>query len=205
MFVMIQNLQRLHIMEPNKNDKGQPLKTAGADFFERSWKESWTYIKTVVDVVHEPVLILDKNLRVMSANEPFYRMFQVEQQDTIGRIVYELGNGQWNIPALRKLLEDILPENTFFKGFEVVHEFPFIGRKTMILNARQIHFDANKTPSIILLAMEDVTEMMAIAESLALHTNQLEAQSVERIEKLEVRIGELEKEIGDFQNQQTTL
>lgn len=91
-------------------------KLIGADFFERLWEESWTYIKTVVDVVREPVLILDKDFKVMAANEPFYRTFQVEPSDTMGKIVYELGNGQWNIPALRKLIENILPKHTFLRG-----------------------------------------------------------------------------------------
>src|SRR5580698_6305371 len=106
-------------MEINKKPIGEGIPPVGADFFERLWEESWTYIRTVVDVVREPILILDKDLRVMAANESFYRMFQVESKDTEKRIIYELGNGQWNIPALRKLLEDILPKNTFFKGFEV--------------------------------------------------------------------------------------
>ena len=99
------------------NIAGQTSGSIGADFFGRLWEESWTYIKTVVDVVHEPVLILDKDLRVMAANESFYRTFQVEPKDTEHQIVYELGNGQWNIPSLKKLLEDILPKNSFFKGF----------------------------------------------------------------------------------------
>jgi nitrogen-specific signal transduction histidine kinase len=116
------------------------VSTVDQDFFERFWEGSWTYVKTIVDVVREPVLVLDKDLRVMAANEPFYRTFQVERKDTEGKIVYELGNGQWNITALRQLLENILPKNTFFKGFEVTHDFLYIGRKSMILNARQIHF-----------------------------------------------------------------
>ena len=87
-------------------------KWTGADFINRLGEESWTYIKTVVDIVREPVLILDQNLRVMAANEPFYKIFQAEQKDTEKKVVYELGNGQWNIPSLRKLLEDILPKNT---------------------------------------------------------------------------------------------
>jgi nitrogen-specific signal transduction histidine kinase len=189
-------------METTKKDVGQALKPVGAGFVERFWEESWAYIKTVVDVVREPVLILDKNLRVMTANESFYRTFQVEPKDTEKRIVYELGNGQWNIPALRKLLEDILPRNTFFKGFEVAHEFPFIGRKVMILNARQIHCNEGATselfPPIILLAMEDVTEMMVVAETLAGHANQLEAKLAERTQKLEIHIGKLEKEINEL-------
>lgn len=182
------------------NSAGQTLNAVGADFFERLWEESWTYIKTVVDVVREPVLILDKDLRVMAANESFYRTFQAEPKDTEKKIVYDLGNGQWNIPALRKLLEDILPKNTFFKGFEVAYDFPAIGRKVMILNARQIHIAEGTTPShlppIIMLAIEDVTEMMAVAETLASHTNQLEAKLTERTQKLETHIERLEKEIS---------
>lgn len=187
-------------METTKNDIGQTVKPVGADFFDRLWQESWTYIKTVVDVVREPILILDKDFRVMAANEPFYRTFQVEPKDTEHKVVYELGDGQWNIPALRKLLEDILPQNTFFKGFEVTHEFPAIGHKVMILNARQIHFkDAAASaayPSIILLAMEDVTEMMVVADTLVSHSKQLEAKFTERTEKLESHITKLEKEMN---------
>lgn len=177
------------IRKPTKND-----------FADRFWEESWTYIKTVVDVVREPVLILDQNLRVMAANESFYQTFQVELKDTEKKIVYDLGNGQWNIPALKKLLEDILPKNTFFKGFEVVHKFPFIGRKIMILNARQIHFknDTASTPPIILLAMEDVTEIMAVAETLASHKNQLDEKMIARTKNFDVRIKKLEKELGQL-------
>ena len=183
-------------MEVTKNNTKQTLELIGSDFVESLWGESWTYIKTVVDVVREPVLILDKNFCVMAANESFYRTFQSEPKDTTNKIVYELGNGQWDIPALRKLLEDILPKNTFFKGFEVIHEFPLIGRKVMILNARQIHFkDDTAYPPIILLAIEDVTEMMIVAETLAGHANQLEAKLAERTQKLEAHISKLGKEI----------
>src|SRR3989344_2317466 len=111
-------------METAKNSISQTPTPIGTDFFERLWAESWTYIKTVVDVVRQPILILDKDFKVMAANESFYQTFQVELKDTENKMVYELGNGQWDIPALRKLLEDILPKNTFFKGFEVAHEFP---------------------------------------------------------------------------------
>ena len=190
------------VMETTKKGMGQTLKPIGSDFFERLWEESWTYIKTVVDVVREPVLILDKNFRVMAANEPFYRRFQVEAKDTERKIVYELGDGQWDIPALRQLLEDILPKNTFFKGFQVAHEFPSIGRKVMILNARQIHFKEESAselfPPIIMLAIEDVTEMMVVAESLASHASQLETKLTARTQKLEAHLGKLEKEINDL-------
>ncbi len=186
-------------MGKGKNDTTETLKPIGADFLERLGEDSWTYIKTVVDIVREPVLILDRNLCVMAANEPFYQMFQVETHDTEGTVVYELGNGQWNIPTLRKLLEDILPQHTFFKGFEVTHNFPLIGRKVMILNARQIYCKEDSTlepcPPIILLAIEDITEMMDIADTLAGHGNQLEAKLVERTQKLSKYISELETEI----------
>ena len=167
------------------------------DFLGHLWEESWIYIKTVVDVMREPILILDKDFRVKAANESFYRTFQVSPKDTEKKIVYDLGDGQWDIPALKKLLEDILPKNTFFNGFEVTHDFPFIGRKTIILNARQIHFKEEATlkpfPPIILLAMEDVTDMMLVAETLAGHANQLEIKLAERIKKLEKDVDGLKK------------
>src|SRR6185369_4640613 len=182
-----------------KNTQDAESQSLPPHFAEQVWEESWTYIKTVVDIVREPILILDKDLRVMSANDSFYRTFQVDPKDTEHTVVYELGNGQWNIPALRKLLEDILPKNTFFKGFEVEHEFPSIGRKVMILNARQIHFkeDANTKlfPPTIFLAMEDVTDMMAVAETLAGHAKQFEAKLTERTKRLETQIGFLSKEL----------
>lgn len=169
------------------------------DFFGRFWEGSWTYVKTIVDVLREPVLILDKNLCVMAANESFYRTFQVERSETENKIVYKLGNGQWDIPSLRKLLEDILPKNTFFKGFEVNHDFLNIGPKSMLLNARQIHFkdDAHfgQFPQIILLAFEDVTDMMAVAESIAKHSNILETELGTRTSQLEGQMVKLRKEM----------
>lgn len=174
-----------------------------ADFVKKLLEESWTYIKTVVDIVREPVLILDKDLHVKAANESFYKTFQVEPKDTEGKIVYELGNGQWNIPSLKKLLEDILPQNTFFKGFEVAHEFPFIGRKIMILNARRIHFKEDSSselfPPTILLAMEDITEIMVVAETLASHSNNLETKLSGKSQKLETDVRKLEKQIKNLE------
>ena len=177
-------------------------KNTGSDLTARLWEKSWAYIKTVVDIVREPILVLDKDLRVLKANESFYQTFQVDSQGTEGKLVYELGNGQWDIPSLRKLLEDILPKNNFFKGFEVIHEFPFIGRKVMILNARQIHFKEDNVlgmfPPIILLAMEDATEIMVVAETLAGHANLLEDKFVKKTQRLEANIVKLEKEVNEL-------
>ncbi|PIR60957.1 MAG: hypothetical protein COU68_01980 [Candidatus Pacebacteria bacterium CG10_big_fil_rev_8_21_14_0_10_45_6] len=184
-------------MKKNNNSAKAKIALNGEEFIEHFWEKSWTYIKTVVDVVREPVLILDRQLSVMAANESFYRTFQVDPKETENNLVYELGNGQWNIPALRKLLEDILPKNTFFKGFEVAHDFPAIGRKVMILNARQIHIEKDETfPPIILLAIEDVTEIMAVAETLANHTKKMEASLLGRTDELESQIKKMERDIS---------
>jgi hypothetical protein len=182
-----------------KKNTARPHK--GNDFAEMLWAESWTYIKTVVDTVREPFLILNKDLCVMAANEAFYRTFQVDEKETENRLVYELGNRQWDIPQLQQLLEDILPKNTFFKGFEVTHNFPIIGKKIMILNARRIYREGKHSssfPPIILLAMEDVTEMMGVAEMIAQHTNQFEIEIAGRTKKLEVHIQELENQLNNL-------
>lgn len=183
-----------------KKYMGKIKKPINADFFARFWETSWIYIKTVVDVVRQPILILDENFCVVAANESFYKTFKTKVKDTEGKVVYELGNGQWDIPALRKLLEDILPKHVFFNGFQVAHEFPSIGRKVMILNARQMHVKEGAAseafPSIILLAMEDVTDMMAVAESLSGHAKEIEAKLMARTHKLESHIGELAREIN---------
>lgn len=185
--------------ESNPNNTLENYERVGADFFTEFWEESWTYIKTVVDVLREPVLILDKDFHVLAANEAFYGLFQVEKKDTEGKVIYTLGNGQWNIPALRKLLEDILPKNTFFKGFEVDHNFPSIGHRTIILNARHIHSRDKTTsklfPPIIMIAMEDISELMTIANRLTQYTNRLEETSESRTKKLENKIATLEKKI----------
>ena len=185
------------IIKNNSQRKNMPFEK---DFVNNYWDRSWTYIKTVVDVVHEPILILDKDFRVLSANEPFYDKFKVKSKDTEGKIVYELGNGQWNIPALKKLLEDILPKKTFFKGFEVTHVFPQIGRKIMILNSRQIFVqdEVINHQAIILLAIEDITEMVDVAEMLARHTKEFEIKMAERAEKLEIVTKELEEKIEEL-------
>jgi len=167
------------------------------EFFGKLWNKSWTYIKTVVDVAHEPILILDKDFCVMAANDSFYRTYQVERKDTEHKLVYKLGNGQWNIPALRELLEEILPKNTFFNGFQVAHAFPSIGKKVMILNARQIHYemvlDSEEFPQIIMLAIEDVTDMMSAAESVVEQIHKFEKIYNERTNRLESQVAILEQ------------
>lgn len=191
------------VMKKNKKIASSDRQKIPADYFERLWERSWTYIKTVVDVVREPMLILDKDLRVMAANESFYQTFGVESKETEGKLVHELGNGQWDIPVLQTLLADVMQKHTFFKGFQVAHDFPSIGRKVILLNARQIHVTDDDDisgvfPPIILLAMEDVTDMMVVAKSLASHANDIEAKLTARAQKLEIHIGKLETALNKF-------
>jgi two-component system CheB/CheR fusion protein len=115
-----------------------------------------SYSESVVNTVREPLLVLDSEYKVVMANRSFYKKFKVLARDTIGCLVYKLGNRQWNIPELRQLLEDILPGNTKFDNFKVEHVFPNIGKKTMMLNARKV-VQKGAGESLILLAIEDVT------------------------------------------------
>lgn len=158
------------------------------------WSVAFTYIKTVVETLREPFLILDAELRVMACNETFYRTFHTEKGATEGQLVYDLGNGQWNIPSLRVLLEKILPENTFFKDYTVEHDFPNIGKRIFVLNARKI-FKSQKSISapILLLAMEDVTDRKRLEDELRVYTEKLHKEQVGHTSELEKRVKELER------------
>ncbi len=114
------------------------------------------YAQAIVETLREPFLVLDAHLRVLTANQSFYDTFQVTEARTVGLPVYQLGNGQWNIPALRQLLEEILPENTRLRDFAVEHDFDVIGRRRMLLNARRISGREVGTQRI-LLSLSDVT------------------------------------------------
>ena len=113
--------------------------------------------QSIVDTVREPVLVLDKGLRVVAASCSFYTNFKVRPEDTQGRLLYTLGDGQWDIPKLRVLLEQIIPEHGVMDGYEVEHAFPELGRRTMVLNARQVVYKAGAQDTI-LLGIEDVTD-----------------------------------------------
>lgn len=118
---------------------------------------------SIVDTLREPLLVLSADLRVRRANTAFYRTFAVAPEDAEGRLIYELGNHQWDIPSLRALLEKILPQDKAFDGFEVDHDFPSIGRKVMVLNACRIDGDGDR-PETILVAIEDITERRRIED-----------------------------------------
>ena len=116
--------------------------------------------QAIVDTVREPLLVLDKELRVVAASRSFYETFQADRQETQGRLLYTLGDGQWDIPALRTLLERILPERSVMDDYEVEHEFPKIGRRTMLLNARTV-ISEKSADAALLLAIEDISERRA--------------------------------------------
>jgi hypothetical protein len=155
-------------------------------------ESSWTYIRYVVDIAREPFLILDNELRVKTGNDAFYRLFLVSADETEGKLVYDLGNGQWNSPQLKKLLESILPKSTFFKDFEVEHEFPLIGKKVMMVNARIIYGQGDHQNPFIIMAIEDITKQRLMEEKIFKYAKELESKVLDRTKELEKRIIELE-------------
>ncbi|MDO9028414.1 MAG: PAS domain S-box protein, partial [Candidatus Roizmanbacteria bacterium] len=123
---------------------------------ETDIQDAREYSENIVETVREPLVVMNSDLKILTANHRFYETFKVTPEETIGNFIYDLGNRQWDIPKLRVLFEDILPNDTVFNNYEVDHDFPGIGRKIILLNARQI-FRKNIGSHIILLAMEDNT------------------------------------------------
>src|SRR5262249_26012179 len=119
----------------------------------------------VVRTTRDPLIVLSADLRVQMANESFYKTFEVTPDMTEGRLIYDLGNRQWDIPRLRQLLKEITPQNSFFNDYEVTHEFQTIGKRTMLLNARRLD-NPEGGPERILLGVEDVTGRKRAEEEL---------------------------------------
>ncbi len=145
---------------------------------EQEIKGARDYAEAILRAAPVPFLVLRADLRVDTASEAFYKDFQVEPAATEGELIYEIGNGQWNIPRLRELLEEIIPKKIVFNGFEVTHTFASIGARIMLLNARRVD-NAEGVPERILLAIEDITERLA-AEAVVRKT---EARSLELAER----------------------
>jgi two-component system CheB/CheR fusion protein len=133
-------------------------------FWKRKAKISQEYSDSIINTVREPLIVLDQDLRVVSASRSFYEVFKVKPEETVGQLIYDLGNKQWDILRLRELLEDILPNKATFDDYEVEHDFPGIGRRTMLLNARRIPRPPEKL-KVILLAIEDITRRKGMEES----------------------------------------
>ncbi|MBW4667824.1 MAG: PAS domain-containing protein [Cyanomargarita calcarea GSE-NOS-MK-12-04C] len=139
-------------------------------------EEARDYAEAIVDTVGEPLIVIDTDLRVLTANQSFYETFQVLPVETESRSIFELGNGQWDIPQLRSLLEEVLPQNKQIRNFEVEHDFGLIGCKTMLFSACQILRSDSTT---ILLAIEDITERKLFEKQ---RDQQLTSEQLLRIE-----------------------
>jgi signal transduction histidine kinase len=157
--------------------------------------EAQELAEKVIETIRDPLLILHPDLRVQTANPAFYHLFQVHPADTLGRRIYDLGNGQWAIPELRILLEDILPSSTVFNDFEVSHTFPQLGPRTMLLNARRVdHLE------LILLAIEDMTSRKHAETLLRAHAVRLEDQAADQSAALEEALAHLHHEMATRQH-----
>ncbi|HEV7231044.1 MAG TPA: CheR family methyltransferase, partial [Bacteroidia bacterium] len=158
--------------------------------------EAYNYSEAIISTIHEPMLVLDERLHIKSANPSFYRKFNVHEKETIGISLYELGNKQWNIASLRKLLEDVRKNNKQFNNYKVVHTFPGIGKKVMMLNANSI-IQKGQRRQLILLAIADITDQTLDQ----LHEREIFYESINR---RKVRYAmfkkELEEEILKIQN-----
>ena len=147
---------KLELRERKEIERGLELTRLEVQKLQVKADEVSRFAQSVIDTIREPLLSLDQDLRVVTASRAFCDFFKVKPEDTVGQLVYDLGNKQWDIPKLRELLEEILPRKTTFDDYEVEHDFATIGRRTMLLNARQIN-QAQGARRIILLAIEDIT------------------------------------------------
>jgi nitrogen-specific signal transduction histidine kinase len=155
---------------------------------EQTLREAKDATEQIVETVREPLLVLTPDFRVQSANPAFYQLFQVRPAETEGQLIYQLGNGQWDIPALHTLLEEILPQNTVFNDYEVTHDFEHIGPRTILLNARRLD-----NVAFILLAMEDITAHKHAATQLQQQQARLERQVHERTAALRSEMAERQR------------
>ncbi len=126
-------------------------------------RDGLTLAQAIVDTVRDPLVVLDQNLRVIAASRSFFQTFALESADVLGRLLYEIDESQWDIPELRYLLETISKNRSAIEGYEVAREFPVIGRRVMLLNAREVFYE-NGSHTTVLLAFEDVTDRRAIEQ-----------------------------------------
>jgi diguanylate cyclase (GGDEF)-like protein/PAS domain S-box-containing protein len=132
---------------------------------KKSADDALEYAESIINTVRDSLIVLDQDLRVVKVSRSFYDVFKVIPEETVGQLIYDLGNKQWDIPMLRELLETILPQKATFDNYEVEHDFTTIGKRIMLLNARQIHRVMGKD-HIILLSIEDITERKQLEEKI---------------------------------------
>jgi two-component sensor histidine kinase len=155
-------------------------------------EDAQTLAQAIVNTIPEPFIVLDEQFRVLAASRSFYKTFMVDPEQTRGSLLYTLGDGQWDIPALRLLLETIIPEKTAMDGFEVEHDFPHIGRRTMLLNARKVIYDHSPTATI-LLAFTDISARRAIEKEKA----ELLSRAEELLHQKDVLLREMEHRVAN--------
>ena len=146
--------------------------------------------QAILNTIPEPFVVLDAKFRVLAASHSFYETFKVDPEHTKGCLLYALGDGQWDIPALRVLLETIIPKQVVMDGFEVDHDFPGVGRRTMLLNARKVDYE-DSLDTTILLAFSDVTTRRAIErekQDLLEHTEDLLRQNRVLLQEIKHRV-----------------
>jgi len=148
------------------------------EVIKQSADEASEFAESIINTVREPLIALDQDLRVVTASRSFYEFFKVKPEETVGQLIYDLGNKQWDIPKLRELLETILPQKATFDNYEVEHDFATIGKRIMLLNARQIQRVLGKE-RIILLAIEDITERKEIENGLKKAHEELKELAIE--------------------------
>ena len=153
----VENQLRLTNTELNKQIALLEKARKELSVIKQSADEASEFSESVIKTIREPLIALDHDLRVVAASRSFYDVFKVKPEETVGQLIYDLGNKQWDIIKLRDLLETILPRKTSFDNYEVEHDFASIGRRVMLLNARQIQRALGRE-KIILLAIEDITE-----------------------------------------------
>lgn len=147
-------------------------------------REAWRLPEDLLETIREPLLVLDAHLRVERANRAFFRVFRLSPEETETRVIYDLGEGQWDIPRLRTLLDEVLRDDVRVNNFEVTHEFPGLGRRTLLLNARRISYGASGKPRI-LLAIEDATRRRSAEDASPRRAEELEQRVLKRTAELE--------------------
>ena len=159
----------------------EELTTLNQELFDRNEQLNLSriYAESIVTTIREPLIILDKSLRVKTANKSYYEKFKTTEEETEGKLFYKIGNGQWNIPALRSVLEKILYDEIKITGFEIKHDFDTMGERIMLLNASRI-FRKDNTEQLLLIALEDVTETKKMQADLKKFTDELEKKVEER-------------------------
>ena len=156
--------------------------------------ESYEYSRAIISTLHEPLIVLDKDFRIKTSNDSFFRTFGIKKEDMEGNILFDLEDGEWNIPSLRELLEHIIPKNSSFTNFKVTHDFPRIGEKVFLLNANRI-VQKSHGEQLILLSFNDISETDRIQKKeLEVYAKDMKESQQDNL-KLENAVGERTKQL----------